>query len=94
LVEERTGPLQLSEEQIRARVASAAPKAQEMPAQNVLRWAVPLGLTGLTHVVVDVATTADKGEGQVVLRAFGKEGLITRHPTKQLADELWTALEQ
>ena len=64
-----------------------------MPAKDVLRWAVPVGWTGLTHVVVDVATTADDGEGHVVLRAFGKEGPITRHPTKQLADELWAALE-
>ncbi len=94
LVEERTGPLGLTEEQIRTRVVSAAPKAQEMPARDVLRWAVPVGKTGLTHIVIDVGTTAGDGDGQVVLRAFGKEGLITRHPTKQLADELWTALEQ
>jgi len=94
LVEERTGRLGLTEEQIRTRVESAAPKAQELPAQDVLRWAVPVGLTGLTHIIIDVSSTADDGEGQVVLRAFGKEGLITRHPTKQLADELWTALEQ
>lgn len=93
-VEERTAHVQLTEEQIRARVVSAAPRAQEMPANDVLRWAVPVGSTGLTQVVIDVATTVDDGGVQVVLRAFGKEGLITRHPTKQLADQLLTALEQ
>jgi hypothetical protein len=92
LVEERKGHLELTQEQVRARVLSVAPKAQEMPAKDRLRWAVPVGVTGLTQVVVDVATTADDGDGQVVLRAFGKEGMISRHPTKQLADELWTAL--
>jgi hypothetical protein len=61
LVEERTGHLQLTEEQIRARVVSAAPRAQEMPAKDVLRWAVPVGSTGLTQVVIDVATTVDDG---------------------------------
>jgi hypothetical protein len=74
LVEERTGHLQLTEEQMRARVASAAPKAQEMPAKDVQRWAVPVASTGLTHVVIDVATTADDGGGQVVYVRSAKRG--------------------
>jgi hypothetical protein len=55
-------------------VASAAPKAQEMPAKDVQRWAVPVASTGLTHVVIDVATTADDGGGQVVYVRSAKRG--------------------
>jgi hypothetical protein len=60
----------------------------------VLRWAVPIGGTGLANILVDIDASGGESGGQIVLRAFGKEGAITRHPTSRLADELWTALEQ
>ncbi|MGH9028326.1 MAG: hypothetical protein ACRDV4_01720 [Acidimicrobiales bacterium] len=91
-VEERTGALALTEDQVYEHVMSAVPKAEELPASGVQRWAVPVGVTGLVHVVVDIAITGEPG-GQTVLRAFGKEGLITRHPTRQVADQVWSALE-
>lgn len=90
-VEERTGVVSLSEDQLQERVLSVAPKAISLPATSGLRWAIPIGATGLMHVVVDV-TTAPGGGNDTVLRAFGKEGIITRHPTQRTADEIWAAI--
>jgi len=50
-------------------------------AEGLLRFAVPLGRTGLNHVVVDVF------DGGRMIRAYGKEGLLGRKPTRRTADE-------
>jgi hypothetical protein len=71
-----------------------APEAGRLPAEGVLRWVVPIGPTGLNHVVVEVAVDANSRAGEVFLRAYGKEGLLTHHPTKRLADEVWSELNR
>ncbi|MGH9171179.1 MAG: hypothetical protein ACRD0Z_09960 [Acidimicrobiales bacterium] len=92
-VEERRGDLSLSQDELQERVHSVAPKAIALPAGSGLnRWAVPFGTTGLLHVVVDVATSDDGDGPHTVLRAFSKEGIISRHPTKRVADEIWAAI--
>jgi hypothetical protein len=91
-VEERSGDLRLSDEQVGERVMNSSPDADQLPAEGLLRWAVPLGVTGLQHIVIDIAN--DLATGQIVLRAYGKEGLISRHPTQRMADEIWSALQQ
>jgi hypothetical protein len=83
LVEERAVPAGMSSEAVTAAVLAANPRATRMQSgPTVLRFALPLGRTGLQHVVLDVPLT----EGP--LRAFGKEGLLNRHPTARTADEV------
>ena len=72
VVEERTGQVALTRQQVAERVTACVPKAKPLPALQVLRWAVPVG-TGYRHIVVDVAVTADGDGSQVALRAFGKD---------------------
>jgi len=46
-----------------------------------VRFAVPLGLTGLNHIVVDLTFRDHTGSATTVnLRAYGKEGLLNRQP--------------
>ena len=95
VVEERTGQVALTPQQVGERVTACAPRAKPLPTPQVLRWAVPVG-TGYTHIVVDVAVTADGDGSQVVLRAFGKDKLwlLAFGSTRRLADKLWSAIAQ
>jgi hypothetical protein len=63
--------------------------------EHQLRIVVPVGITGLQQVVVDVLLPAapgaesDAGPGRrFYLRAYAKEGIVTRHPTVRVADQV------
>ena len=68
------------------RLVAAIPKVRQLPAVGVLRVAVPLGVTGLSHVVVDL--TAGSPAGETLIRAYGKEGLLNRRPTARVAEQI------
>jgi hypothetical protein len=96
-VEERTGDAPGAAEQIAARLAAAFPRATRLPANEHVRLAVPVGLTGLQQVVIDLEFRAaehqaDKGGVPVRLRGFGKEGLLSRKPTRTVTDQAWSAV--
>jgi hypothetical protein len=92
-VEQRSGAAPGTAEQVSARLAAAFPRATALPAGDHIRLAVPAGRTGLQQVVLDVEV-GPPGESQVpvVLRGFGKEGLISRKPTKTVTDQAWAAI--
>jgi hypothetical protein len=79
-------------------VAAAFPQARELAREaDLIRIAVPLGRTGLQHIVVDLvlgppADTADPPGTQVRLSAYGKEGLLSRKPTASTAEKVWAAV--
>lgn len=82
VVVERTIKIDL-ESDIAEAIRLAHPAAIALPVDDDLqRFAVPLGRTGLNRVVVDIL---DDGR---TLRAYGKEGLLSRKPTKRVADEV------
>jgi hypothetical protein len=93
VVVERGGEIAGAARDVDARVAWACPRAGRLGAPSgITRWAIPIGSTGLQVIVVDVTTTAGPDGATVELRAYGKEGLLSRHPTEKLASELWAAV--
>jgi hypothetical protein len=92
-VEQRNGDVPGSVEEVTARLTRAFPKARPLPAGGHVRLAVPVGLTGLQQIVVDVELSAVDGTRvHVELRGFGKEGLISRKPTRTVTDQAWAAI--
>jgi hypothetical protein len=92
-VEQRNGDVPGTAEQVTARLTGAFPKAKPLPAGEHLRLAVPLGLTGLQHIVLDAEFgPATESHVQVRLRGFGKEGLLNRKPTRTVTDQAWAAI--
>ena len=96
-VEERAGDVPGTAEQIAARLVAAFPRATRLPDSEHVRLAVPVGLTGLQQIVIELefraaAHQADNGRVPVRLRGFGKEGLISRKPTRTVTDQAWTAV--
>jgi hypothetical protein len=58
-----------------------------------VRLAVPVGVTGLQQIVIDAELSpADNTHVHVRLRGFGKEGLISRKPTRSVTDQAWAAI--
>ncbi len=80
------------------RVAAAFPKAHELARQDdLVRLAVPIGRTGLQLIVVDLVLRSAAGSTEahateVRLRAYGKEGLLSRKPTAATADRVLAAV--
>jgi hypothetical protein len=92
-IEQRSGDVPGSAEQVTARLAGAFPKAQQLPAGDHVRLAVPVGLAGLQQIVVDAELCpVDGARVHVELRGFGKEGLISRKPTRTVTDQAWAAI--
>jgi hypothetical protein len=92
-VEERSGEVPGTAEQVAARLMQAFPKAIPLAAGDHVRFAVPLGITGLQHIVLDAEFTADDvSQVHVRLRGFGKEGIINRKPTLTVTDKAWAAI--
>ena len=92
-VEQRSGAAAGTTEQVAARLIAAFPKAIALPTAGRVRLAVPFGVTGLQQIVID----AELGPGgrarvHVRLRGFGKEGLISRKPTRAVTDQAWAAI--
>jgi hypothetical protein len=94
LVEERSGTVPGDPEEVAARLTAAFPRAKRLPAAERLRLAVPVGLTGLQQIVVDLELVElDVGSTSATLWGFGKEGLISRHPTLKVTDQAWSAIQ-
>lgn len=96
-VEERSGDVPGSPEQVVARLTAAFPRASRLPANGNVRLAVPVGVTGLQQIVIDLefrSTDSHDGFGQVrvLLRGFGKEGIISSKPTRTVTDKAWSAV--
>lgn len=78
-------------EAVLAQLSQAFPKLQQLPSPDgVLRVAIPIGMTGLQKVVVDVSGNASEqgGSDGLLVRAYGKEGLMSRKPTSRTADQV------
>lgn len=88
-IEERPVSVTSVPEAVLATCREALPGLVEFatPADHV-RFVVPVGRTGLQRVVVDI----ECGGTGTVVRAYAKEGLITRHPAARVADLLSSAL--
>jgi hypothetical protein len=92
-VEQRTGEAPGTAEQVTVRLTAAFPKAQPLPAGDHVRLAVPVGVTGLQQIVIDAELgPGDGARVPVRLRGFGKEGLISRKPTRTVTDQAWAAI--
>jgi hypothetical protein len=94
-VEERLGRATGGTDQLWRRLDEALPKRIELerPDSDGVRFAVPVGRTGLQQVVVDLeATAVPTGGVDLVMTAYGKEGLISTRPTRRTADEIWAAI--
>jgi hypothetical protein len=92
-VELRAGDVAGTAEQVASRLTAAFPKAKPLAAGDHLRLAVPLGVTGLQQIVIDVEFGLDDGSRVPVrLRGFGKEGVINRKPTRTITDQAWAAI--
>ncbi|HEX9034649.1 MAG TPA: hypothetical protein VF834_22625, partial [Streptosporangiaceae bacterium] len=95
-VEERAGEVPGSFDQVAARLVAAFPRAARLPASDRVRLAVPVGMTGLQQIVIDLAIGPPESQSQpgrvpVRLRGYGKEGLISRKPTRTVTDQAWSA---
>jgi hypothetical protein len=96
-VESRSGEARGTAADIAARLMRAFPKATPLPAADRVRVAVPLGLTGLQHIVIDLqlGPAQDAPDGPrvpVILTGYGKEGLINRKPTRTVTEQAWVAV--
>jgi hypothetical protein len=96
-VEERTGDAPGTPDRVAARLIAAFPRATRLPAADHVRLAVPVGVTGLQQIVIDLELRssdkqADSACVPVRLRGFGKEGLISRKPTRTVTDQAWSAV--
>jgi hypothetical protein len=96
-VEQRTGEAPGTPDQVTARLIAAFPRATRLPAADHVRLAVPVGVTGLQQIVVDLEfglakEHADSVRMPVTLRGFGKEGLISRKPTRTVTDQAWSVV--
>jgi hypothetical protein len=92
-VELRSGDAPGTAEQVTARLTGAFPKAKALAAGDHVRLAVPLGLTGLQQVVLDAEFGPQAGSHVPVrLAGFGKEGMISRKPTRTVTDQAWAAI--
>jgi hypothetical protein len=92
VIEERVGVCPGTAQEVLRRVAAAVPQARELSRDaERTRFAVPLGRTGLQHIVVDVVLRplgSDPATTEVRLCAYGKEGLLSRKPTAATADKV------
>ncbi|HEV7206787.1 MAG TPA: hypothetical protein VGN18_19440 [Jatrophihabitans sp.] len=86
IVEDRAVPSAKTGAVAQAQLTESFPAAERLPAHaDVLRLGIPVGLMGLQMVIVDITPA---GAGSLLVRAFGKEGLISRKPTARTADQV------
>lgn len=71
---------------------NALPRLQELAAlDDRTRFLLPVGRTALQRVVVDVIATNSAAEAdrtRLVIRAYAKEGLMSRKPAQRIADQV------
>jgi hypothetical protein len=93
-VERRSGEVPGTPEEVVTRVLAANEGAERLQADSVL-LAVPVGLTGLQQIVVDLRFGSAKEAGvHLQVTGYGKEGLINRSPTRKITDRVWAAASQ
>ena len=93
VVEQRAGTVPGTPAEAAARLLAAFPRARQLPAGDRLRLAVPVGLTGLQQIVIDFACgPPGDGGAPATLCGYGKEGLLSRKPTRTVTDQAWSAL--
>lgn len=92
-VERRSGPSEAFPPQVWERLDAEVPKRIDLERDGGARFAVPLGRTGLQQVVVelDVELVSSRGS-RLTLVVYGKEGLLSRKPTRATADRIWAAI--
>jgi hypothetical protein len=92
-VERRSGEAPGTPEEVVARVLAAHEDTGRLPAEDGrTRLVVPVGLTGLQQIVVDLEFGAATEAGvHVQVTGYGKEGLINRSPTRKVTDRVWEA---
>lgn len=92
-VERRSGPAEAFPPEIWERLDEELPNRIELPRESGARFAVPIGRTGLQQVVVDLEVELGSARGsRLTLVAYGKEGLLSRRPTRATADRIWAAI--
>jgi hypothetical protein len=96
-VEVRAGQAAGTGAEAAARLIAAFPKAKRLPAGDRVRLAVPVGLTGLQQVVLDLELGLEQDGAAIPhvhaqLRGYGKEGLLNRKPTRTITDQAWAAV--
>lgn len=100
VVEDRTGVASEQADGLIARVGQAFPRAEVLAADDhMIRFAIPVGRTGLQHVVADITLDYRRSPeqrtappGGVLVRAYGKEGILNRKPTARTADAVLNLL--
>lgn len=96
VVAERSGMVPAAAaDDLASRVVAELPRAKQLEVtapENVVRMVVPIGLTGLQRIIVDVSATPAGDSAEVLVRAYGKEGLLSRKPTERTAEQVWEAL--
>lgn len=77
-------------DEVMERISAAHPRILPLRAQvGLLRFVVPLGMTGLQRIVIDLTFADPLVAGSTVwVRGYGKEGLLSRRPTTRTADEI------
>ena len=92
-VERRSGAAAGTGDEVLARVLAAYPGATRLPAEHLVRLAVPVGALGVQSIVMDLEfgqpDSAASGEVGLRLTAYGMEGLLQRAPTRKATDEVW-----
>lgn len=92
-VERRSGAAAGTADEVLARVLAAHPGATRLPAERLVRLAVPVGALGMQSVVMDLEfgqpDSATSEEVGLRLAAYGMEGLLQRSPTRKATDEVW-----
>jgi hypothetical protein len=96
-VEVRDGEAAGTGAEAAARLIAAFPKARRLPADDRVRLAVPVGLTGLQQVVLDLELGPEQDGAAIPhvhaqLSGYGKEGLLSRKPTRTITDQAWAAV--
>lgn len=99
VVEDRAGTTSARTDGLLARIRQEFAGALTLETDNELtRVVIPIGSTGLQQIIVDVRLGAE-GEASVSttrtfnVRAFGKEGLLSRKPTARTADTVARLLQ-
>ncbi|BBH18579.1 hypothetical protein Back2_28660 [Nocardioides baekrokdamisoli] len=95
VVEDRGTVAPLTRDEALQKLTSAFPKLIPLPtADAAVRVAIPLGLTGLQQVVVDILVPASSdGQQLPLVRTYCKEGLLSRKPAARIADQVANALQ-
>jgi hypothetical protein len=90
-VERRSGVVAGTADEVLARVLTAHPDATRLPAEHLVRLAVPVGALGMQSVVMDLEFGPPGGEVRLGVTAYGMEGLLQGALTRKATDEVWAA---